>query len=360
MPSTARPEPFDPALIEAIEAELFATLESAHTPDSPKRLRIAVEYALGGRDEEGNPLEKEDRRQIGGKRARPLLALSCAECAGGAAETALPLAAAVELIHNFSLVHDDIEDADEERRHRPTLWVVSGIPQAINTGSHMQALVNSAAFRLLHKQVSAETLLKILEGLTESILRMTEGQHLDIRLQESDQATLDGYWQMVSGKTMALLQASCGLGALVGGASDAEIRSYARFGSAFGQAFQARDDYLGIWGDPSMTGKPVGNDLRQKKKTLPIVFALAESEGAEKRLLEHLNGKSRLTEAQLEDILHLLERLGAKEYTQAQVQRLTDDAFAALQALHPASTDTARAAYERLQALTEFALEREY
>lgn len=353
-------DPFDPALIEAIDDELFATLEEAQS-DTPKRLRIAVEYALGGRDEGGRLLEKEDRRRVGGKRARPLLLLSCAECIGGKQETALPLAAAVELIHNFSLVHDDIEDADEERRHRPSLWVLSGVPQAINTGSHMQALVYQAALRLEGKGIPPETILHAISALTHAILRMTEGQHLDIRLQEDGEPTLEGYWQMVEGKTAALLRASCFLGAAAGAPEMGEIwPCYADYGEAFGRAFQARDDYLGIWGDPAVTGKPVGSDLLRKKKTLPVVFAMTEAEGAERRTLDHLFSRPQITPDQAEEIRHLLERLGAQEYTQAQVERLTEEAFAALHDLiRPANTDPARAAYARLKTMTEYALHRE-
>ena len=132
------PDPFDPELTEAVEEEIYSVLESSHPESSPKRLRIAVEYALGGRDEHGEPSPMEARRRAAGKRARSQILLSCAQIAGGDLDGALPAAAAVELVHNFSLVHDDIEDADEERRHRPSLWMVSGIPQAINTGSHIK------------------------------------------------------------------------------------------------------------------------------------------------------------------------------------------------------------------------------
>jgi geranylgeranyl diphosphate synthase type I len=352
-------QPFDPALVESIEAEMFAALESARLPETPKRLRIAVEYALGGRDEKGEVLEREARRQVAGKRARPLLLLSCAQCAGGSADRALPLAAAVELIHNFSLVHDDIEDADEVRHHRPTLWTLSGIPQAINTGSHMQALANSAAFRLQDRGVPPEIVLQALEGLTEAVLRMTEGQHLDLRLQESGEATLEGYWRMVGGKTAALLRQSCALGALVGGADEPTIRAFERYGQAFGYAFQARDDYLGIWGDPSVTGKPVGGDLRRKKKTLPVVFGATEATGSDQRALEHLFGKSQLTDEQAEETRLLLERLGAREYTQTQVRQLTEDAYDALRSIRPVETAEAKAAYDRLVAMNEFAFQRE-
>ncbi len=358
-PDPHQPEPFDASLIQAIEAEMIRTLEAAHEPDSPKRLRIAVEYALGGRDEEGREMEIEERRRVAGKRTRPLLLLSCAECVGGDVETALPLAAAVEFIHNFSLVHDDIEDADEERRHRPTLWVVSGIPQAINTGSHMQALVNSALLRLRDNGCPDALIVRALQGLTWAILRMTEGQHLDIRLQESDEVTLEGYWGMVSGKTAALLREACSLGAIVGRDPDA-MPAFDRYGNAFGHAFQARDDYLGIWGDPTVTGKPVGSDLLRRKKTLPVVFALEESEGAEQRTLEHLRNRTQMNPDQIEELRGHLERLGAKEYTLYEVERLTEEAFDALRAITPAPTDAAQRAYQRLIAITEFALHREY
>jgi geranylgeranyl diphosphate synthase type I len=191
---------------------------------------------------------------------------------------------------------------------------------------------------------------------------MTEGQHLDLRLQESDDPTLEGYWRMVEGKTVALLRNSCLLGALAAdpNGSPKTHHAYAAYGEAFGRAFQARDDYLGVWGDPAVTGKPVGSDLLRKKKSLPVVFAFTEAEGADRRTLEHLFGRPQIPPEGAEEVRHLLERLGAEEYTQAQVRRLTDDAFAALDAVRPAETPAARAAHRRLAAITEFALHREH
>ena len=209
-----------------------------------------------------------------GKRLRPILCLlACAEV-GGDPVNALPAAAALEILHNFSLVHDDIEDGDETRRHRPTVWKLWGVPQGINVGDGMFALAFAAMQRLPRRGVSAEITLKALDRFTQMCLDLTEGQHLDLGFETRDSVTVDEYVRMIQGKTAALVGASVGIGALIGNASQAQSGDLQRFGQSVGLAFQIQDDILGIWGNPTVTGKAAGNDILRRKKSLPLLYAL--------------------------------------------------------------------------------------
>jgi len=209
----------------------------------------------------------------GGKRIRPLLVALCTQAAGGDWRSALPAAAAVELVHNFSLIHDDIEDNSPMRRGRPTVWLRWGMAQAINSGDTMFTL----AFHTLQKLVEfypAQLVLQAEEMLLTACRQLTQGQFLDLLFEERDELTESEYWEMICGKTAALLQAACGLGALCAFADAKRIGAYESFGRLLGLAFQVQDDYLGIWGDETHTGKSVESDLVSGKKTLPIVYGL--------------------------------------------------------------------------------------
>ncbi len=356
-------EPFEETLIPYIEAtEQFIEqiLQKARSSSGVEHLYRMEEYHLGWRAEDGTPLPPKERRYYGGKRLRPVLCLLCCQLASGEWRKALPFASAVELIHNFSLIHDDIEDGDEERRYRPTVWAIWGIPQAINTGSHMQALVHLAGleFRSLSESVTLEGL----ELLTQAILRMTEGQHLDIHLQEVTRPSLEDYWRMVEGKTSALLFTACTLGALAGGVPRQEAEAtYGKLGRAFGLAFQARDDFLGLWGDPSVTGKPVGSDLLRKKKTLPVVYGIVYGNEYERRRLERFFSRPSPSRWDAEELIFHLERINAKEYVQKAIEKHTQEAFQHLKALEPGpgAEENRIKAYQLIQAILEYALERE-
>ena len=209
-----------------------------------------------------------------GKRLRPMLCLLACKEVGGDPAQALPAAAAIEILHNFSLVHDDVEDGDETRRHRPTVWKLWGVPQAINVGDGMFALAFSAMQRLPAQGVTLATTVSALGLFTEACLALTEGQHLDMRFEQRSQITVDEYLRMIQGKTAALIGASVAIGAQIGGAAAEQDAALQRFGQAIGLAFQIQDDILGIWGDPTVTGKAAGNDILRKKKSLPMLHAL--------------------------------------------------------------------------------------
>src|SRR6185503_16646993 len=208
----------------------------------------------------------------GGKRMRPLLGLLAYASIAGEHARALPGAAAVELGHNFSLVHDDIEDGDLERRHRPTLWTVRGIPQAINTGDTLFSLSRIALHRLTDLGFSDAKVLRLMRLYDETCVALCEGQYIDIATSERDDLmSVDLYFDMIGRKTAALIAASIEAGALLATDDDEVIRRYRAFGWALGIAFQLNDDLLGIWGATQATGKQA-SDVAHKKKTLPVIY----------------------------------------------------------------------------------------
>lgn len=281
-----------------------------------------LRYHMGWADEALAP-----QNYPAGKRLRPMLCLlACAEI-GGDPATALPAAAAIELLHNFSLIHDDIEDGDETRRHRPTLWKVWGVPQAINAGDALFATAYRAMQRLARRGISAQLTVEALDIFTTTCLALTEGQHLDMSFEERNEVTVAEYLRMIQGKTAALVGASVEIGALLGGASAERRQAAYQFGRASGLAFQIQDDILGIWGDPTVTGKAAGNDLLRRKKSLPILHTFNHQiVGLEFATL--LNGD--FGPEQLPKALTLLERADARAYAEAQVQLYYEESAEAL------------------------------
>lgn len=286
-----------------------------------------------------------------GKRVRPLLCLlACAEV-GGEPVQALPAAAGVEILHNFSLVHDDIEDGDETRRHRPTVWKLWGIPQAINAGDGMFALAFAAMQRTAARGVSAERTLAALHTFTAMTLALTEGQHLDMGFEQRDDVSVVDYIRMIQGKTAALIGASVAIGALIGGATAAQDAALQRFGQAIGIAFQIQDDILGIWGDPAVTGKAAGNDILRRKKSLPLLHAMNDPVVGP-QLRDLLAGE--LAAAQLAQALALLAAADSRAYADEQMRTWYGAGIAALEeALGP------RARASGLYAIAEQLLQRQ-
>ncbi len=211
-----------------------------------------------------------------GKRIRPLMVLLCTAAAGGDWNTALPAAAAVELVHNFSLVHDDIQDNSDKRRGRPTAWVKWGAPMAINVGDALFVMSNQAIIDL-KENYPAEVVVRAAEILHNTCLDLTRGQFLDMSYEERNDLGVDDYWPMVAGKTAALLSACCHIGSLLGGAEEAKQEAYRSFGQYLGLAFQVQDDILGIWGNEAVTGKSVASDLVDGKNSLPVLAGLSSN-----------------------------------------------------------------------------------
>lgn len=234
--------------------------------DGLSDLKEIFDYHLGLNDS----LEKQ------GKKVRPLLTLLCTEGCGGNWKSALPAAAAIELIHNFSLIHDDIEDKGFTRRSKQTVWVKWGLPKGINAGDAMF----TSAFIVLNRlkdSVSSETIIEAVELLSKTCFKLTVGQQLDIDFENREKVAIHEYYEMISGKTAALLACSAQMGALIAGLDKKNQLQYSKFGKELGMAFQMYDDWLGVWGDPEITGKSASSDLIERKKSLPILMGLEKS-----------------------------------------------------------------------------------
>jgi geranylgeranyl diphosphate synthase type I len=268
----------------------------------------------------------------GGKRIRPLLGLLAYASIAGDHRRALPGAAAVELGHNFSLVHDDIEDGDTERRHRPTLWALHGIPQAINTGDTLFSLSRIALHRLTELGFPDATVLRLMRLYDETCLALCEGQYIDIATGESSELmSIDAYFDMIGRKTAALIAASIEAGALLATDDENVIARYRAFGWALGIAFQLNDDLLGIWGTEQKTGK-AASDVAHKKKTLPVIYAVEHAGPEDRARLLELYAREVPTAEELDEIVAILERVGARDYTRDAARRYRDEALAELDA----------------------------
>jgi geranylgeranyl diphosphate synthase type I len=207
-----------------------------------------------------------------GKRIRPLLTLLSCVAAGGEWQSPLPAAASIEWLHNFSLIHDDIEDQSKTRRGRETLWARSGVPLAINTGDALFAMAHSGIYGLLDSGVQGDQLLEVSRLLDQTVIQLCEGQHLDMRFETQSKITTAEYLKMIHGKTSALIACACQIGAMLSPADESKLMHFADFGRNLGLAFQMQDDILGIWGEPEKTGKPSGDDLLLRKTTLPVIL----------------------------------------------------------------------------------------
>jgi len=232
-----------------------------------------------------------------GKGVRPILCLLACEAVGGRAELAAPAAAAFELIHAFTLIHDDVADGDEVRRGRPTVWRRWGVGQAIVAGDALYSLANLCIATLNRSRLGPAVVLAAQDKLNEAVLAVCEGQQLDISFEGRREVAVDDYLHMVGLKTGRLLAAAAATGALIGGAGVDTCEALRRFGHHLGIAFQIRDDILGIWGDPAEMGKPVGGDLLRRKRSLPVIHALSQA-GADQRFAERVAaGASTVEEA---------------------------------------------------------------
>ena len=287
-----------------------------------------------------------------GKRLRPLVSVLVYEALSGDTRTVLPAAAALELLHNFTLIHDDIEDQDPTRRHRPTVWSVWGVPQAINAGDGMYAASRLAVQRLRDHRLPAERILDFACLLDQACVRVCEGQFLDISFESRTDVTVDRYRAMVAKKTGALI-AAASEGAAVLATDEPGIRdALARFGDEFGQAFQAHDDLLGVWASTERTGKLAMNDLVKRKKTLPVVMAF---EQASPRLRTQLTAlfepPAPLSTASVDRIREILDELGTRERLEGEIAAHRARALGVLRGIGPiAAASEPLALLERLVA----------
>ena len=267
-----------------------------------------------------------------GKRMRPLLGLLAYASIAGDYRPALPGAAAVELGHNFSLVHDDIEDGDRERRHRPTVWAIHGVAQAINTGDMLFSLSRMALHRLTDLGFSDAKVLRLMRLYDETCVALCEGQYIDIATSERDDLmSVELYFDMIGRKTAALIAGSIEAGALLASDDDQVIARYRGFGWALGLAFQLNDDLLGIWGQEQKTGKEP-SDIARRKKTLPVIYAFEHAGPEDRERLAELYGNGGPTADDVAEVIAILERSGAHDFTRTEARRHRDEALAELDA----------------------------
>jgi len=331
------------ALIEPVLLDAVATLDG-RAPLLTGMVRYHLGYA--GRD-----LQPLDRRAVDrGKRIRPAVALLAAGAAGGEPRAAAPVGAAVELLHNFSLVHDDIQDESPTRRHRPTVWSLWGIGQAINAGDALFAMAHLPLYRLASSGVTADLSLRLLEAFDRMTIAIVEGQTLDLTFEARSDVSAEEYLEMIAGKTAAIVRFAAWAGALLGGANEVAASRWAEFGLALGLGFQARDDLLGIWGAQEATGKAPADDVRRRKQSLPILILRDRLDDAERADLDRLYAAPNVDRAGVTRVLALLQREGVRQEVEAVIGTYHDRAAAALlDAARPGSNP----ARDRLLTLVE-------
>jgi geranylgeranyl diphosphate synthase type I len=316
------------------EAELLARIEQHRgavvaemrdlVGDSDDGLFAWMRYHLGWEDADGAAVEA--RR---GKMLRPLALLLAADLVGGESAEVVPAAAAIELVHNFSLLHDDVEDRSYKRHGRPTLWTFAGEAQAINTGDGMFTLARLAMHRLFDRGLPAERVVGAMRTLDETCLQLVHGQWLDIGFETRSDVTIEEYLAMAGGKTAAMFAAPFAMGARLGGADQRTVEGFGAFGRALGLAFQAVDDILGIWGDPAITGKPVGDDLTSRKLTYPVLSAIADG-GEEGRALARRYAEPSSGAHEVGELTALVSAAGGRAATERFAEGQRAQALAAL------------------------------
>jgi len=311
-----------------IEGELRACM--APSSDSPPAFFGMMHYHLGWTDAQFRPAEIN-----GGKRLRPLFTLLTCRAAGGDPHDALPAAAAVELIHNFSLIHDDVQDQSDTRRGRATVWALWGEAQAINAGDSMFTLAHQTLHRLAQRGIPADRVIAALNALERANLALCQGQHLDLDFENRLDVDAEAYMAMIRGKTAALLGCAGQLGALVASPDPNLSERYRRVGEALGLAFQIHDDLLGIWGETEVTGKPVGDDIRHRKKSLPVVYVLSTENDPGAGRLRALYAQENLTEEDVAEAIAILNASQARPYAERLARQNLETALTELETAEP-------------------------
>lgn len=289
-------------ILAAVDLEMRRVLEDLPVDESG--FGIMLRYPLGWVAADGHPYTAPT-----GKRVRPLLLMMSAQAAGTDWEKALPAAAAVELLHNFSLIHDDIEDNSPLRHGRETVWKLWGTANAINAGDAMFTLAFRAMQRLTQRGVDPLLTLQAGERFSRAALDLTRGQHLDMGFEHRTTVSVGQYIEMIGGKTAALLGLCAELGALIACGDSVRAAHFSQFGIALGLAFQVHDDILGIWGDEAQTGKSAASDILSRKKSLPVLYGLEKSPE-----LREIYAQPMDVALDVADVIRLLDAVGAQQY----------------------------------------------
>jgi geranylgeranyl diphosphate synthase type I len=331
-----------PAMRQAIQDAMHASFPDVEARVA--RFYAMQQYHLGWRDAQLVPTRSDP-----GKLLRPYLVLLACQAVGGRPEQALPLAAGIQFVHDFTLIHDDIQDVSATRRGRATVWSLWGIAHGITAGDSMFVLAHLAVHRLCEAGVPAAVTLEVLRRFDETILAVCEGQYLDCSYEGNLDITEEDYLAMISRKTATLLGAATGLGALVGGADPTTVQALYDVGLNLGIAFQIQDDILGIWGDPVVTGKPNAADLYRRKVSLPIIRAIRNREQG--KALARFYRQETISDADVWQMLAILDDTTIRLDMEAQVAHMAQATCAALEAVPLPSTPLALQAREQLAAL---------
>jgi geranylgeranyl diphosphate synthase type I len=302
-----------------IEQELKAIIGS-----NPSLFYQMMRYHLGWIDEQGNPQQTET-----GKLLRPTLCLNSCRAVGGDWQKALPAAAVLELIHNFSLVHDDIEDQSDFRRHRRTVWNIWGQAQAINVGDGMYSLSRLAVLKLRNNGFADDIVLKLIELLDQACVRLCEGQYSDMSFENRHDVTTQEYLNMIEKKTAYLISCSIKIGAILGTADEHAADKLELFGLKLGMSFQVRDDMLGIWGVKDKIGKSK-SDILRRKKSLPIIYGLTSDFAGCADTIQSIYNKETIGEDDVVAITKALDEAGAKDYCQQLANEYYSEAISIL------------------------------
>ncbi|MCG9478760.1 MAG: polyprenyl synthetase family protein [Actinomycetia bacterium] len=327
-----------------IEEQLKSSLKPRQLP-----FYDMLRYHMGWVDSEGREIEAS-----GGKYLRATLCLLASESLSSDFKPALPLAEAIEYIHNFSLVHDDIQDNDLMRRHKPTVWSIWGKPQAINAGSAMRMVASLAVHKLNNYHISCQRQMKAASIMDRACLKMIEGQYLDISFEQKKTISLDDYLDMIEKKTAALIEASLMMGACLHTRGE-KLEAFGMLGKNLGLAFQIKDDILGIWGNDKKTGKSSGSDILKKKKSMPVVYLMENAGPKISKSLTDIYNQDEISTKDKQIILSYLEQAGARQYCQEQADYYYLKSQQALEEI-PLAGDTKKDYLE----ISEFLVKREF
>jgi geranylgeranyl diphosphate synthase type I len=306
----------------------FLTMATTALDGRAPLLATMVRYHLGDLDPNLQPAvpATSDR----GKRIRPAVALLSTVAAGGEAATGAAVAAAIELLHNFTLIHDDIQDESPTRRHRPTVWHRWSVGQAINAGDALFAAAHLPFFHLTDLGVPPPLILRLMEAFTHTTIAIVEGQTLDLGFEGQSDVTAGDYLEMIAGKTAAIVRYAAWAGALLGGATDAVADQFAAFGLALGTGFQIQDDALGIWGTTAATGKAQADDIRRRKQSLPILLLRERASPSIRDELASIYAAPAIAAAGIERVLTLFAEHDVPAAIETRVQQYHDQARSAL------------------------------